>query len=345
VQHGIALGPGAEGERLAQVVGIAGQRSRAGRGAGGVGARGRRLQYSGVLEGFQQGARMAPPGLLQLAGGLQLFQGKVARALQQAMARRARAGVRLGMQQRLVDQPADAVQHVPLVLPGLCGHLQRHLQAEAAAEDAQTSEHPLLRGAQQPMAPVECGAQGLLARRRQPAARGEQAQPVVQPVTQALQPQQRQPRRGQFDGQRDAVQPAADVEHGGQVAGVQSELRLDRAGAVLEQRQRIASGRPLCQRLGAGSGHGQRAQPHHVLEAHAQRLLAGGQQVQPRGPLQQGSRQGRHGLHQVFAVVQHQQHLTRAQASRQHLRGVVARQPDTQAQGHPAQQQRRVVQG
>ena len=52
----------------------------------------------------------------------------------------------------------------------------------AATEHRQASQDPALRVVQQIPAPVHDGAQGLVAWQRGPAARGEQAEPVVEPA-------------------------------------------------------------------------------------------------------------------------------------------------------------------
>ena len=71
-------------------------------------------------------------------------------------------------------------------------------------------EHALLAG-EQVVAPLDRGAQRLLARARRAAAGGEDVEAVAQPRRDLLQRQRGHARRGQLDGQRHAVQAPADL--------------------------------------------------------------------------------------------------------------------------------------
>ena len=85
------------------------------------------------------------------------------------------------------------------------------LQGEAAGEDGQAAQQRLLRLGEQVVAPVDGAAQGLLAGQRRPAAAGQQAEAVVQAGGDLLHREGPDPRGGQLDRQRDAVQPGADL--------------------------------------------------------------------------------------------------------------------------------------
>ena len=166
------------------------------------------------------------------------------------------------------------------------------------------------------MAPGQRCAQGALAWWGLARAAAEKAQALAEPVVQALQAQVRHARGGQFDGQRHAVELTADGHHGGDVAFVEHEALVGGPGAVFKQPH--GAGR-------AGFGQGlagrqrQRADPVDLLGRQAQRLLAGGQHLQARRLREQRGGQLGHRVDEVFAVVQHQQHLHRLQGLRQRL--------------------------
>jgi hypothetical protein len=87
----------------------------------------------------------------------------------------------------------------------------RGLQGEGRGEDAQSREHQLCGGGQQPVAPRHRVPQGALAGRRvEPAAHELQARVEVSgELARAESPQLA---RGELDGQRQAVEGAADAD-------------------------------------------------------------------------------------------------------------------------------------
>jgi hypothetical protein len=95
-----------------------------------------------------------------------------------------------------------------------------------------------------PGAGIHHRAQRLVPGHRHPAAAGQQAEPVVQPRRDLLRRHGAQPGRGQLDGQRHAVERAADPGHGGRVGHGDLESGQDRAGALIQQPDRgeIAGG-------------------------------------------------------------------------------------------------------
>jgi hypothetical protein len=89
--------------------------------------------------------------------------------------------------------------------------------------------------AQELIAPVDGRAQRLLARDGRPAATGEQAELVVEARRDALDRQHLDPRGGQLDRQRDAVQAPADLDQRGGVVRLDPETRIDQPRALDEQ--------------------------------------------------------------------------------------------------------------
>lgn len=255
----------------------------------------------------------------------QPVQREGARALQQPVAWHA---ARVDADERLVGQRAQRFQQRPLVVTRLAHHRWQQPQAEATREHAQPAQHALLVGVQQGVAPFERGRQRLLALRGAAPATAEHAQPCVgargiagrlfQPLAQPGDAQQRHPRRGQLDRERDSVELAADFSGVGARAGVELEGRLQAAHPLGEQVHGIACGGGFGRGHHLVAVHRQWPEPPHPLGSQAQRLLAGGQQVQRGGRVEQRLRQRGHSGHEVLAVVEHQQ---------QRLAGAAAGQP------------------
>lgn len=189
----------------------------------------------GLLEQVAHGQRVAlAQGRFFVHGG-ELLQRVAAGRVQQAVAR---GDGTIGNHQRTVDQRAQHIHHGPGIQPFVGHHLLGQFQRKAAQKHAQAAKHGLLSGIQQAIAPFECGAQGFLPRGRAPATAVEQAQAFVQRAGQRHQAQQRHAGRGQLDGQRQAVQAAADIHHRGQVLRGQCEAPVGRLGALGKQRHR-----------------------------------------------------------------------------------------------------------
>ena len=134
------------------------------------------------------------------------------------------------------------------------------------------------------MAPLERRAQGLLARgRRAVAIAGKQLQPVLHGGRELRNAQQWGTRRRQFDGQRQSVELAAQLDGGRRrvvaenetsvALRARSQQRHCREGLRQHRRQRTL-------------GHGQRANAVHVFGRQPQRRLAGDEQPQPRRRLE-----------------------------------------------------------
>ena len=189
--------------------------------------------------------------------------------------------------QRLVDERGHQVEHGAgrdlLVRADLLGHLQ-----VPAGEHRQPAQQDLLRLGQQLVAPVHRGAQRLLPRRRGPVARGQQPEPVIEPAGDLLHRQRADPRRGQLDGQRHAVQGPAQPGHRLGVVAAQREAGPGRRRPARRTAAapRAGPGRPGT--AGSRPGrHGQRRDPPDGLAAHPQRLPAGRDHPQRRAAGQQ----------------------------------------------------------
>ena len=131
-------------------------------------------------------------------------------------------------------------------------------------------------------------------------AAGQQRETLGQRVVHGLQAEERHPRRGHLQRQRQAVELSADGDQQRQRLGIGAEAMVGRGNAFDQQRQ--------CAVAGIGGRPGQREwlQPLQLFTGHRQRQLAGDEQVHTaQGPQQR--RQFGAGADHVFGVVQHQQ--------------------------------------
>ena len=127
----------------------------------------------------------------------------------------------------------------------------------------------------------------------------EQVQPGIDPVQKLHGGKHAQPRRGQFQRERQPVQPRAEP-----VQDLQLHSRdAGRGSAFLQQHHRV--------------GGGQRRHRVHVLGRQLQPLPAGGQHHQPVTDSQQPDHHIRHVRQQVLGVIQHDQHPAALQPGQQ----------------------------
>ncbi len=166
------------------------------------------------------------------------------------------------------------------------------------------------------MAPLERGAQRLLARRRLAvAARAQQAEALVQRRRQRRDAEQRHARCRQLDRQRQAIERAAQRDDRGRVRIVEHEAAIERDDALDEQGHRAVVVRTRRrQRL---IRHAQRTDAEHAFRGELERRLACDDDAQARGALVQRAHQLRDTVEQMFGVVERQQHLERRQRREQ----------------------------
>ena len=146
--------------------------------------------------------------------------------------------------------------------------------------------------------------------RRDARAGGQQPEAIVELRSQSIDTQQRHSRRCQLDRERDAIEPAADIDHDWQGAFSQHEPRSRGLRARDEQRDRADVARNVDRHVGR---QGQGGEANHLFVRQAQRLLAGGQHSHRRGIAPQGGNDFGDAVEQVFAVVEDEQHPTRSQ--------------------------------
>ena len=193
-------------------------------------------------------------------------------------------------------------------------HVLGRLQGEAAGEDAQAAEEHALLAGEQLVAPLDRGAQRLLARARRAAAGGEDVEAVAQARRDLIQRQGRHAGRGQLDGQRHAVQAPADLVDRRPVVVGGAEARV-RGCALREQAARLGQRRDA---------------PGHLALA-VQRLAARGEDAHAGAGAQQVFRQARTRVDHVLAVVEHDDGLTAGQVRG---KGLLRRAPGGDRDAH-----------
>ncbi len=102
-------------------------------------------------------------------------------------------------------------------------------------------------------------------------ARDQDPEPVVEQPRQVGHPQRLQPAGRELDGERDAVQPPADLGHRVGVVGVEAEAAPDGGPALGEQASRVLLV--------------ERTEVDDVLAVDGQRFAARGQHADGRGAL------------------------------------------------------------
>ena len=217
--------------------------------------------------------------------------------------------------ERLVDEVGEQVEHVAAG-DGLGG-----LQREAPREDGEAAQQRLLVVGEELVAPVDGRLQGAVAGERGAAPVGEQAEAIVEPRRDLRDREHPRARRRELDGERDAVEPLADLGHHGRVVAL--------ARALLEESDRL--------------GRDQRRHAEGVLAGEAQRLAAGGQDREIGAVAEQAIREPARRVEEVLAVVEDEEHAPAPQRRHQHVEGRAPRRVvHAQDRGHRGHQEDRI---
>jgi hypothetical protein len=237
-------------------------------------------------------------------GPVEPVGGEGADAVQQPVAGGPVAG-RLHAQHRPVGEPGERVGR------GRPGDAERghdplgRGHRRPAGEAGQGPQPALVVGEELIVAPGDGGGQGP-APLRTPAGRVlEEAEAVVEAPGDLLDRQRLDPGRGQLDGKGQAVQGAADRLHGGGGVAVEGEPPPGPGRPVGEQGHRLREG--------------QRVQEVDGLAVDPQGGLAGGDDPQRRGAVQQPGGQVDHAVDDVLAVVEDEHGLGGREAVEQGL--------------------------
>ena len=200
----------------------------------------------------------------------------------------------------------------------------RRRQRAATGKHRQAPVQHLLGPGQQVVAPVDQQLQRALARRHGGVAGAEQGKAGAKLGGDGPHRQHPHPGGGQFDRQRNAFDPAANLHHRRRVVGIQAEGRLGTGRAVGKQsdggvlQQLACGGRVSLGSRASGAsasrhigqlGQAQRRHRVRQLTGHPQHFAAGGQQLDARPGLQQRLGQAGRCVQHMLAVVQDQQQL------------------------------------
>ncbi len=166
---------------------------------------------------------------------------------------------------------------------GQRAQLERVLERRPAAEDRQRRQRAPGLVVEQPVAPVQ--------RRPQRSPARQQVQRVVEPARDRRRREHRDPRGGQLERQRHALELAADLRHRALVVAAPGPA--DASRAIVEQLR--------------GRRRRQRRDLPARLTDEPERDAAGGEHGQPRAAFQQRRDDPRGLLHDVLAVVEHEQ--------------------------------------
>ena len=160
----------------------------------------------GILDELQVVAKVALLHVLHLAGFLQFFAGVLPDRFQERVSR---AGRRIPVDEKegFVGELLQEVEHVFRAVVRADGF--DRLDCASADEDAETVEQKLFGFRQQVVAPVDEGAKGLLVRQNRVAF--QELELVVQARGNLGGGENPQPGGGEFEGQRDPVEPPADA--------------------------------------------------------------------------------------------------------------------------------------
>ena len=162
------------------------------------------------------------------------------------------------------------------------------------------------------MAPGDRVAQRSLALWRVTPAPDQERQALREAGQHGSRREERAPRSGQFDRQRQAVQPVADGRHRPGVLIRKREPGVGRPRPVDEEPNRGDPGQLVRRWQPVRVGHRQRGHRHNAFAGEPQRGPAGGQNRQARAPAQEIGGQRRR-VEQVLEIVENQQQVAVAQ--------------------------------
>ncbi len=248
----------------------------------------------------------------ELAGCLELIERVLTNRLEHAKPGLGAIGL-IADHQALRHERVQPVQRV-----GGVGDRLGSLERPPAAEDRHTAKQGRGRRIKELVAPLDGGAQRLLALGSVPRPAGQQAQAMVEAQADRLRGEHAQPRRRELDRQGEPVEGRADFGDRIDVVGGQPEVGVDALSAFDEQPHGV-TGAP---RQGVGPRFGvrerERAEAVFRLTTDAQRRAAGGEHADP------GTRGGElrdewPGVRQLLQVVEHEQHLGGGESCAHHL--------------------------
>ena len=251
--------------------------------------------------------RVPPRRPVEIAALHKLPQGVGAHRVEEPVGHRRPPGLR--RDHRLAHQVRDRVDRVVLVDPfagdNRCGRVQR----EAAGHGSEPGEDLLLQLGEKLIAPVDGGAERLVARERGAPPLREQAEAVIEVFGKAAQPEDTDATGRQFDGERNAVEPAADVDDQRRVGVAHLKPVVARPGALDEELHRRVSHCLGRREPGGGRRQVERTETEYPFARRAKRLPAGREHMHASGAAEDAFGQTRRGFDHVLAIVEDDQHV------------------------------------
>ncbi len=173
-----------------------------------------------------------------------------------------------------------------------------------------------------------------MARERGAPTGGQQREDVAQPLGESTKAEEVDARSGQFDRQRNAIEPAADLDDNRHV-GIRQDKAVKAGDRPLDEQIDRRKAERVGRRQGGRSNRKlQRRQAADKFTFGAQRLAAGRQDMHPGriGEHRFGKRGD--GIDKVLAIVEQQQHLPLAQVNQQVRERVVREQLHVEGRGN-----------
>ena len=234
----------------------------------------------------------------------------LAEGLEQLVACRA-ARLRAHGEHGALGEPGQEVEGVPSRRHGL-----RRSEVEGPGQHRQCGEQRPLVRFEHVVRPADGVVHGAVAGIAPPAHRLQHPEALVEAVGDFGDPDRPRPGGGQLDGQRDPVQPPADLDDQGGKILVEDEGGVGGPGAGDEEGDRGDLGQFAQRHVGGEQVRGPGGEGVHrpePLTGHGEGLPAGGHDRNGGCLAQDPRRQLGHRFDQVLAVVEHQEAVTGAQ--------------------------------
>jgi hypothetical protein len=148
-----------------------------------------------------------------------------------------------------------------------------------------------------------------VSRQRRAPPTPQQLQAIVEEPRQPADAEGVDPAGGQFDRERDPVEPAADVGHERRIRIRQLETVKARGGALDEQLHRRKRQRLGSRQSGRPGWNRERRQAMQLLAFDQEWLATGGKDMDVGSTFEHFCNRSRDRFNDVLAVVEHKQHL------------------------------------
>jgi hypothetical protein len=252
-------------------------------------------------------------------------------------------GCRVDGYQRFSDEPGQKVGALHIGQPVVAGDNLRHFQRERSWEHGHPSQHNLLGGRQQRMAPIECRFERAMPGSSRSRDAVRQAEGFFEFFGQCLQPESGRQCADHLDRQRQPVESATNADRRPRRSVGELEPQIRGLNTVDEQGDGGWS-----QRQGRGphivARDRQRRQTIDLLATAGERLSAGCEQADSRSLCQYELRKGGHGIDDLLAIIEQDQQMLLSQPIRQLFGRSAALQLDAERRRYKTWNQRGLLQ-